>query len=463
MTIFLYYICGNINKKLSVFVIIGSSLFFYGWFNWKYLLVFICSIIVNYLFSIIIYRSSCCKRLFLGVIIGCNLSLLFYFKYYNFFISNINSIFKTDISTIQIMLPLGISFYIFQQISYQIDSYRDHSKSSISEYIAYITFFPQLVAGPIVFSEEFIPQIRDDSIYRLDFDNLAQGMFVFCLGLFKKMEIADTCGRVVDWGFNNIDLMSSLEAWITIICYTFQIYFDFSGYSDMAIGMARMLNITLPQNFNSPYKALSIRDFWNRWHITLTRFLRKYIYIPLGGNRFGNIRTSVNIMIVYLVSGIWHGAAWTFILWGGIHGMLCVLERYFSKQSVIYRGLKWMYTFSMVSILWLLFRADSVKQWITILKKLVVFDLSLSIHLNDTFFMVADYTASIIGGITSSEIWIITMIPFLIVLLLVCVKGKNLSEIQISYNIGTAVMISLIILLCIFSLSRNSYYIYFNF
>ena len=287
------------------------------------------------------------------------------FKYTNFFIDNINVIFGTDIFVEQIVLPLGISFYTFQQIAFLADVYRGElgeERIDFVDYAEFVSFFPQLIAGPIV-SHDLIPQFKDLSKRSIDYDNVARGLVLFTIGLFKKVIIADTFAQAVAWGFSNIPSMNSIEAFIVMISYTFQIYFDFSGYSDMAIGLAGLFNIKLPVNFDSPYKSYDIIEFWQRWHMTLTGFLHKYIYIPLGGNRKGVIRTYINIFIVFLISGFWHGANWTFVLWGIIHGIANILNRIFKKQwDKLHPAFKWGCTFLFINVTWLIFRADSIAQ-----------------------------------------------------------------------------------------------------
>ena len=308
-------------KTANIFLI-GMSLWFYGYFNKSYLLIICTSIVINFFISNGIEKTrekqSLCRFLFvLGICI--DISVIFYFKYYDFFLKNVNDIFNKSFELKNIALPLGISFFTFQQISYLVDSYKGEirGEDSFDEYALFVSFFPQLIAGPIVLHSEMISQFKDKKKRHIIPENLAKGMYIFSLGLFKKVIIADTFGNAVLYGFESVAELSSMEALLVSMSYTFQIFFDFSGYCDMALGIGNMFNIELPQNFNSPYKATSITEFWNRWHMSLTRFLKTYIYIPLGGNRKGKLRTYINIMIVYFISGIWHGANWTFILWGG--------------------------------------------------------------------------------------------------------------------------------------------------
>lgn len=352
--------------KLAQFWLVASSLFFYGYYNWYYLSIICVSIIINYALAKTIgggYHRHRKSILIVGIFF--NIGLLLYFKYTNFFIDNINAIFHTDFFVEQILLPLGISFYTFQQIGFLVDVYRketDDLQLDFLTYAEFVSFFPQLVAGPIV-SKDLVYQIRDLQKRKIDFDNMAYGLMLFAVGLFKKVILADTFARAVNWGFGSISAMNSVDAVIVMLSYTFQIYFDFSGYSDMALGLARMFNFTLPLNFNAPYQSHDILEFWQRWHMTLTGFLQKYIYIPLGGNRKGKAHTYLNVLIVFLISGFWHGANWTFVVWGLIHGAASVLNRIFKKQwDKIHRIFRWTCTFTFINFTWLIFRADNLFQ-----------------------------------------------------------------------------------------------------
>lgn len=323
-----YYLLNHLHfRKAALATLILSSLVFYAGDNIRFLSVLCGSIAVNWMFAsglnYVREKSNNFSKLFLIAGILVDLGLLFYFKYYNFFLENVNQLFHTSYHGKNILLPLGISFFTFQQISFLVDTMKGETKDyGVLEYAAFVSFFPQLVAGPIVLHGELIPQFRDRNRWKFDFDSFAQGIYVFSIGLCKKVIVADTFGRVVTWGYGQYrgiaEALTSLELIIVMLSYSFQIYFDFSGYCDMAKGIAGMFHLELPSNFNSPYKALSIADFWKRWHITLTRFLRTYVYIPLGGNRKGKIRTYANTLIVFFISGLWHGANWTFVIWGGV-------------------------------------------------------------------------------------------------------------------------------------------------
>ena len=307
-----------------------------------------------------------------------NLGLLGYFKYYNFFLENINNVFNVNIKYIQVALPLGISFFTFQQVSYLVDSYKGESKKyKFLEYVLFVFFFPQLVAGPIVLSKEMIPQFEDDKKRKLNYKNISEGIYLFSIGLFKKVMMADTLSGIVSLGYNTIGSINSLEAWLVALSFTLQLYFDFSGYWDMASGIAIMFNIRLPKNFNSPYKALNIQDFWRRWHITLGRFLTQYVYIPLGGSRGSRVKTYRNLFIVFLVSGIWHGAGWTFIIWGSLHGLAIVIHRIFRDNGhKMNKILAWLITFIFVNLAWVFFRAPNLLIAGEMIKKLIFIDFT---------------------------------------------------------------------------------------
>lgn len=355
-----------------------ASLIFYGYFSWSYLPLIILSIVVNYGIGLWIERDSQehagrkSKARLVACVTGIifNIGLLGYFKYADFFISNINSLFATDFNLLNILLPLGISFFTFQQVAFVTDCYKGRQKlPSFLDYCIFVTFFPQLIAGPIVLPQEMLPQFADPLTHKPQARNFYNGLFIFSLGLAKKVLIADSIAGFADRGFSmTSEHLTMAEAWLVSLSYTFQLYFDFSGYCDMAIGTARMFNIHLPQNFNAPYRATSIQDFWRRWHITLGRFLTQYVYIPLGGNRVREWRVLLNIGIVFFISGLWHGAGWTFIVWGICHGIGMMIHRKWKRASrKMPSWLGMFFTFFCINILWVLFRADSLhRAWVII-------------------------------------------------------------------------------------------------
>lgn len=380
-----FQIQGRGYHRVAIAWLVLASLFFYGWWNPYYLKLIIFSILFNYLTGVYLSREG--KRIYRQLVLifglAVNLALIGYFKYANFFVSSVNDLVGTNFTLNKIILPLAISFFTFQQITYLVDSYRGETKDySFLNYCLFVTFFPQLIAGPIVHHQEVMPQFADRATYRFERENLAVGLTIFCLGLFKKVVFADTIAGYATPVFNAAaqDVSVTLfSAWGGALAYSLQLYFDFSGYSDMAIGAARMFGIKLPLNFNSPYKATSIIDFWRRWHITLSRFLRDYLYIPLGGSRQGKLRRNINLMITMLLGGLWHGAGWTFILWGGLHGIYLVinhqwhsLQKFFGqnpyKLSWWRQALGVLVTFIAVVVGWVLFRAENLNAALVMLE-----------------------------------------------------------------------------------------------
>ncbi|WP_177214441.1 MBOAT family O-acyltransferase [Succinivibrio dextrinosolvens] len=291
-----------------------------------------------------------------------NISLLGYFKYTNFFVDRFNEIFGVSISVAHIVLPLAISFYTFQQIAWLVDNYKKEApESNFIEYACAVLFFPHLIAGPIVQYHDLVPQLKELKS-SVNYKLILNGFFLIAIGCVKKVYIADYLSMFVDTWYSSYTDFNTIKAWLATFGYASQIYFDFSGYCDIAIGSALIFGIKLPQNFNDPYKATSIRDFWRRWHITLGYFLTKYVYIPLGGNRKGYRRTLINIFLMLCISGLWHGAGVTFILWGALHGAAMVIHRVFSDSKLsIVKPLSIFITFITVCLLWVMFRSDSVE------------------------------------------------------------------------------------------------------
>ena len=363
-------------KFASITWLLLTSLFFYGYWKPAYLILLLVSILVNYGFGNAINNSKPGSKqakilLVCGIVI--NLALIGYYKYAGFLLKSVNSIFNIELPIPEIILPLAISFYTFTQIAYLVDTYRQEcEKYDFRKYSLFVTFFPQLIAGPILRHNQLIPELNQTYTFSFSHKNLAMGLTLFVLGLSKKMLIADNLSPWVAEVFNNANQVSFIEAWVGALCYTFQLYFDFSGYSDMAVGLGWMFNIHLPINFNSPYKAQSISDFWRRWHITLSNFLRDYLYIPLGGNRKGKIRRYINLLITMLLGGLWHGAGWTFVLWGGLHGIYLVINHQWRQLNLkIPSILSWLITFLAVVFSWVLFRASNFQDAISLLQTMI--------------------------------------------------------------------------------------------
>jgi len=481
ITFFIYF---YLNKKrlteASKGFLVFSSLFFYSWWNIIYLPIILSSILFNYLVGSILSKSSEGAKKFrkksillFGIIL--NILLLMYFKYSDFFIENINFIANTQIDLLKLTLPLAISFFTFQQIAYLVDSYRGETKEyDFLNYSLFVTFFPQLIAGPIVHHKEMMSQFTTKKNKIINYTNIALGLFIFSIGLFKKVVIADTFAVWATAGFDTIATLNLIEAWATSLSYTFQLYFDFSGYADMAIGAALLFNIKLPINFNSPYKALNIQDFWKRWHITLSRFLRDYIYIPLGGNRKGNIRTYNNLLATFIIGGIWHGAGWTFVFWGLLHGLALVIHRLW--QSLNYKMnsiLAWFITFNFINIAWVFFRARNWDDAIKVLSSMFDFNnIVLSERLTKKLGFLSEYgiifsnVTEHIGDGSKVLNWIIGAF-----ILLLIFKNSNqkivsstLTNIH-SLTIMHAMYFAILFMFSILYMSMSSYteFIYFNF
>lgn len=328
-----YFLINKIRPLYGKTVLIVASVIFYTYSDWTIFAVLGLSLLVNFIAALLVKKLDKFRGIFMLLPIVVNVLLLLYFKYSNFIISTANQMLGKEWAFKELIQPIGISFFTFQQIAYIVAVYNEEiEKVSLVDYLAYILYFPKILMGPLMDPVDFHKQINDDSLKKVNWDNIACGVKIFSLGLFKKVMMADVFAKAVAWGFAGTDKVTSMDWILEMLFYTFEIYFDFSGYSDMAVGISQMLNIELPMNFDSPYKALSIRDFWKRWHLSLTRFFTKYVYIPLGGSRKGIILTCVNTMVVFLISGLWHGANQTFVLWGGYMGYLWSLTEYSRKR-----------------------------------------------------------------------------------------------------------------------------------
>lgn len=444
-----------------------ASLFFYGYWTLEYLILIISSIVVNFSFSKLMLKFESKKKLFLILAILFNISLLGYYKYTNFFINNLNYFLEKDIILAQIILPLGISFFTFQQIGFMVDSYKGETKHyRFFEYCLFVTFFPQLIAGPIVNHKEMMPQFMKKENASLHIKNIALGVYIFILGLSKKVLIADSFAKVANAGYGTEKALSFFESWITSLSYTMQLYFDFSGYCDMAIGAALLFNIKLPINFDSPYKSLNIAEFWRRWHMTLNRFLTQYVYFPLGGSRAGQVRTYINIFIVFFISGIWHGAGWTFVIWGILHGLASIINRMWRQTKIVMpKWLAWLITFSFVNAAWVFFRATTVNQAVSVLKGMIGLNgieyPSIAHALNRALSITLKTDVQLL--FTSQQI--MQYCAALLIFLGIVVFAKNTVERMNAFNMNMAkvVFLSILTTASILSLSKVSAFLYFNF
>ena len=469
----LYYTLNHFRcTRLAKVGLIIMSLWFYAYFHTSYLFILLGSVLVNYGFVKGMERADAngrFRKILLATGILGNLGVIFYYKYFGFFVSNINAVFSTSFFVGEILMPLGISFFTFQQISYLVDSYRGETgEYSFLDYALFVTFFPQLVAGPIVTHKELIPQFKEERRKKLSQEEMAKGIYLFSVGLFKKVMIADTLGLGADWGFAAPGSLSAADTLIVSLLYTFQLYFDFSGYCDMACGIARMFHMELPVNFNSPYKALSVVDFWKRWHMSLTRFLTKYVYFPLGGNRKGKVRTFINVFLVFLVSGLWHGANWTFILWGAVHGIAQILNRIFAKVwNKVPRVLAWAVTFVFVDLTWIIFRAESLTDCSLLFRNLFMWKPGgISAELTGCFDIIEfTYLEEHLGplqriseAIPGLHMWIVLAAAFAI-----AVFGKNCYERKFKPTWQKAMGCVVMLVWSVLSLSGLSSFLYFNF
>jgi D-alanyl-lipoteichoic acid acyltransferase DltB (MBOAT superfamily) len=462
--------------------LVSGSLFFYGYWSVVYIPLLLFSVLVNFFVGSsistnennaatdqkrTIKRISNKTLLLFGIVF--NVGLLGYFKYTDFFLDNFNGIFASNIPLPHIVLPLGISFFTFTQIAFLVDSYKKEVKEyNFLHYMLFVTYFPHLLAGPILHHKEMMPQFANKWNFSVRWRNIAVGLFLFSIGLFKKVVIADTFAQWATIGFDGVASLNFFEAWATSLSYTLQLYFDFSGYTDMAIGMSLMFNIRLPINFNSPYKARDIQDFWRRWHITLSRFLRDYIYIPLGGNKVSALRNYLNLFSVFLIGGIWHGASWMFVIWGALHGIAIVVHRIWKDFGLRMWGwLGWFITFNFVNMAWVFFRA---KDW-----PMAHNVLSGMIGLHGI--VLPEGLASRLGFIHLSGLtfghWTtsVTMIndniniAFLFLLLILVSNLKNSNEwiAKIQNNRKWIFIISIILYTGLINLNKVSEFIYFNF
>ena len=372
-----YLLLGWLNaRRAAIGWLVVTSLFFYGWWSPKHLPLLVASILVNFVLGRALARTRSGKRALLALGCAFNLGLLGYFKYSGLFVDSVNGLAGTDWEWTRLILPIGISFYTFQQIAYLVDVSRgEHPRIPLLDYCLFVTFFPQLIAGPIVHPREMLPQFSSGSAFTRVARNLAIGLSIFALGLGKKVIVADHLAAFVDPIFATVGAggaCTSAEAWLATLGYSFQLYFDFSGYSDMAIGLGLMFGIRLPVNFLSPYRARSIIDFWRRWHVTLSRFLRDYLYIPLGGSQRGLSRRYVNLFITMGLGGLWHGAGWNFLIWGLLHGLYLSVNHAWNAltdrsaalqrlgQTRLWAPVAWTLTFLAVAVGWVFFRSPDL-------------------------------------------------------------------------------------------------------
>lgn len=471
ITFAIYFVLNR--KKLTLAAktwLVFASLFFYGYWNPVYIPLILGSILFNYAVGSALVRKRehpTNSRFMLVVGIAGNLSLLAYFKYMDFFITNINAVSSLNLRLLHITLPLGISFFTFTQMAYLIDTARGTAREySLPNYALFVSFFPHLLAGPIIHHKEIMPQFDDLRNKIINYRHIAQGLTLFFLGLFKKVIIADALAGWANAGFDVAPSLALIEAWTTSLSYTLQLYYDFSGYTDMALGASLLFNIKLPFNFNSPYKSLTIQEFWRRWHMTLSRFFRDYIYLSLGGNRVPEPQIVLNILITFFLVGLWHGAGWTFVIWGLLHGCALVIFRLWQKTPLrLPRFVSWMITFNFVNAAWVFFRARTFSEAMKVLKGMAgLTGVTLPQKLVHHLAVLKQYGVQFGDTLTTIR-WNERMFYYLIVFFCLAVFFKNSNEMveRLKPTWRAAAALSVISLYAIFNLQKASEFIYFNF
>ena len=480
-----WYLLNRMKRfKLAQGYLIGMSLWFYAWYNASFLWVMLGSCLFNFGVSFLLSRRDKPQMRKFLLIIGCavNIGALGVFKYYNFFVENVNAVFGADFQTRNILLPLGISFFTFQQLSYLIDRCRGEAPHyGAVDYLSFVTFFPSLISGPIVLHASTVPQFQDEAKRKFSAEGFAKGVMQFVIGLGKKVLLADTLALAVNYGYENIASLDAPAALVAAVGYTLELYFDFSGYSDMAIGVGKMFGIEIPENFNSPYLAVSVKDFWKRWHMTLSRFLQTYVYFPLGGSRKGKLRTFVNTMITFLVSGLWHGANWTFVFWGFLHGLGVAAAGMAGNkkegkspqgkgtQNRALRLLCQLATFSYVCMAFVFFRADSIQDGFLLLSRIFSFRVDgklsqMAAAMEPSEIYIVTKALSLIAPSLVGAAQIAAMM-FLLAVSFFVLSRKNTVQIiarkQISF--GFTLWLAFLFAWSVISLSGVSTFVYFNF
>ena len=466
LTVLGYFLLGRWGKRPAQIFLILLSMALYACGGWEGMAVFAFSTAVNILLCLTMKKKPKWVRWCLWLGVTVQLGLLAAFKYLYFFAGIVSGVTGHTFSLPDWALPLGISFFAFQQISYLADTAAGKTKdNSLTDYLLYITYYPKLLMGPIVRQNQLLEQFRRDGSHRINSQNLVNGLRQFVFGMAKKVILAETFAGAA--AFLKNGEATSMELILAALAYTFQIYFDFSGYTDMATGFSRMLNIELPRNFDSPYWAMSLRDFWKRWHMSLTRFFTDYIYIPLGGSRKGNVRMILNTMLVFTISGLWHGANWTFVLWGILNGALSLFDRLTEKKRErIHPAMQWGLTFSAVTLLWVLFYADSIGQFVHIVARMFSFaDTSVSEAFLNCFVNPELHLLMTMSGFVTI-MNLIRGLPMLLYYGLafgICLGCENTSRRSSRMSLGGAAALALLLAFCLSCLSRTSVFVYNNF
>ncbi len=481
ITFLVYFVLNRIKKTyLSRIWLILASLFFYSWWDIKNLPIILVSICFNYFVGLRIVNASGPKARNLFFLIGLsfNILLLMHYKYTDFLLTNINAVFGSNFELLNKALPLGISFFTITQIAYLFDANKQTAKEyNFVNYALFVSFFPHLLAGPILHHREMMPQFDRLRNKVFNSENVSRGLVLLSIGLIKKVLIADHLAVWADSGFDSSSSLTMVEAWITSLSYTFQLYFDFSGYTDMALGAALLFNIHLPLNFNSPYTAVSIQDFWRRWHMTLSRFLRDYIYIPLGGSRCTPLRTSLNVLITFVIGGIWHGAGWGFLIWGILHGGAYMAHQLWQGLNIrMGRFMAIFLTFNFVNITWLFFRAKTLKDAVKVLKGMFGLNGSGVVDFWNSFFsffvegmslLQEEEKFRVIGSLLGYLQGSVDKIVVLLLCLFICLFAKNsndrVKEFAPTWNMAFLFAFGAILAVLAIKIDAPAKFLYFDF
>lgn len=449
------------HKRIQLPFLFLASVFFYAYWSTTYVFLLLFTVILDFYVARAIFNSEkqSHRKLLLVLSIVTNLSILIFFKYYNFFVENLNGLLSLSNSSpifqpLQLILPIGISFYTFQSMSYVIDVYRKTSTAhaGLLEFASYVTLFPHQISGPLVRHNTIVPQLENANTYFFNSDNFWRGCSFFIFGIAKKILIADRLAVAVDPLVHNIDFISNSEAWLAMLGYTFQLYFDFSGYSDMAVGLGLMMNIHFPQNFNSPYKSKSVTEFWQKWHMTLSSWLKDYLYISLGGNRSTPLKTYRNLILTMTIGGLWHGANWTYVVWGLLHGMALATERLFKNRGLTWSHrpglarLSWALTFLFANLTWIFFRAPNLNSAQIWLSKIFLINENLTWNL---FYIATKHKDRFLTALVLS--------------LILAFWAKNTWEIRFKPSLLNAILLAFLFSLSLTYMGDESPFLYFQF
>jgi D-alanyl-lipoteichoic acid acyltransferase DltB (MBOAT superfamily) len=471
-----YFLLAKKEHSHGILWLTLASIFFYAYWSYLYVFLLLASVVFNFLMGSLICsfaeKNKKNSLLFLQIAIAVNLLLLGYYKYSNFFIDIFTTSIGTKIHSVEFFLPLGISFFTFTQIAFLVDTYRGIAKEhNFIKYLLFVTYFPHLIAGPVLHHKQMMPQFSDSTFRHLNWENISNGLIIFCIGLSKKLIFADALAPYVDAIFdasaNGVQL-TAYEAWAGALGYTFQLYFDFSGYSDMAIGISLMLNIHLPINFNQPYKSTSIIDFWRRWHMSLSQFLRDYLYIPLGGNKNGAFARYFNLFVTMVLGGLWHGAGLTFVLWGALHGVFLIINHFWRQLvridqtqwffRLVQLAFGWFLTFMSIVIAWVIFRSETIDSAQSVLSSMFGIE-----NRQISFKEVTSGNFVLVTQASGRDFFRLLLLSFLAIWIYPYIERIRVKSFPSVFVYFAAIVIGLIYLMIINKFGQYSPFLYFQF